>query len=256
MKTVILAGGMGTRLSEETAIKPKPMVEIGGKPMLWHIMNIYAAAGFDEFVIALGYKGEAIKEYFLAFHALNSNLTVNLGSGEVTVLDGKRPDWTVHLVDTGADVMTGGRIKRLADRLREKTFLLTYGDGVADLDVRKVVDFHRSHGKLCTVTAVHMPSRFGAFDLAEDSRVEKFREKSRADGDWINGGFFVCEPGVLELIDGDDTVWERDPLEKLAAAGELMAYRHEGFWFAMDSLREKNELEKMWGSGAAPWKVW
>lgn len=256
MKTVILAGGMGTRLSEETAIKPKPMVEIGGKPMLWHIMNIYAAAGFDEFVIALGYKGEAIKEYFLAFHALNSNLTVNLGSGEVTVLDGKRPDWTVHLVDTGADVMTGGRIKRLAERLREKTFLLTYGDGVADLDVRKVVDFHRSHGKLCTVTAVHMPSRFGAFDLAEDSRVEKFREKSRADGDWINGGFFVCEPGVLELIDGDDTVWERDPLEKLAAAGELMAYRHEGFWFAMDSLREKNELEKMWGSGAAPWKVW
>ncbi len=256
MKTVILAGGMGTRLSEETAIRPKPMVEIGGKPMLWHIMNIYAAAGFDEFVIALGYKGEAIKEYFLAFHALNSNLTVNLGSGEVTVLDGKRPDWTVHLVDTGADVMTGGRIKRLAERLREKTFLLTYGDGVADLDVRKVVDFHRSHGKLCTVTAVHMPSRFGAFDLAEDSRVEKFREKSRADGDWINGGFFVCEPGVLELIDGDDTVWERDPLEKLAAAGELMAYRHEGFWFAMDSLREKNELEKMWGSGAAPWKVW
>jgi len=256
MKTVILAGGMGTRLSEETAIKPKPMVEIGGKPMLWHIMNIYAAAGFDEFVIALGYKGEAIKEYFLAFHALNSNLTVNLGSGEVTVLDGKRPDWTVHLVDTGANVMTGGRIKRLAERLREKTFLLTYGDGVADLDVRKVVDFHRSHGKLCTVTAVHMPSRFGAFDLAEDSRVEKFREKSRADGDWINGGFFVCEPGVLELIDGDDTVWERDPLEKLAAAGELMAYRHEGFWFAMDSLREKNELEKMWGSGAAPWKVW
>jgi glucose-1-phosphate cytidylyltransferase len=256
MKTVILAGGMGTRLSEETESKPKPMVEIGGHPMLWHIMNIYAAAGFNEFVIALGYKGEVIKEYFLDFHALNSNLTVNLGSGNVAVHDGKRSDWTVQMVDTGAEVMTGGRIKRLASELKDGTFMLTYGDGVADLDIRKLVEFHRSHGKLCTVTAVHLPSRFGAFELTAGDRVEKFREKSRADGEWINGGFFVCEPGVLDLIADDQTVWERDPLEKLVEAGELMAYRHEGFWFAMDSLREKRELEKMWADGSAPWKVW
>ncbi|MFH0882215.1 MAG: glucose-1-phosphate cytidylyltransferase [bacterium] len=256
MKTVILAGGLGTRLSEETEIRPKPMVEIGGHPMLWHIMNIYSAAGFNEFVIALGYKGEVVKRYFLDFHALNSNLTVNLGSGKLTVHDGNRPSWGVNMVDTGADVMTGGRIKRLADKLRDGTFMLTYGDGLADLDIRKLVEFHRSHGKLCTVTAVHLPSRFGTFELTTGDKVEKFREKSRAGGDWINGGFFVCEPGVLDLIDGDETVWERDPLENLVEAGELMAYRHEGFWFAMDSLREKRELEKMWADGSAPWKVW
>lgn len=255
MKTVILAGGLGTRLAEETAVRPKPMVEIGGRPMLWHIMQIYHRAGFREFAIALGYKGEVIKEYFLDFHALNSDLTVNLGSGEVTVHNGNRPDWTVHLVDTGAETMTGGRIKRLAHLLRDETFLLTYGDGVSDLDVNKVVEFHKSHGKLCTVTAVHIPSRFGTFDLGEEGKVNAFREKSHHAGDWINGGFFVCEPGVLDFIESDDTVWERGPLEKLAGVGELMAYRHDGFWFAMDSLREKQELERMWASGDAPWHL-
>jgi glucose-1-phosphate cytidylyltransferase len=255
MKTVILAGGLGTRLSEETSVKPKPMVEIGGRPMLWHIMNIYAHAGYEEFAVALGYKGEVIKDYFLDFHALNSDLTVNLGSGDVSVYDGSRPEWTVHLVDTGAKTMTGGRIKRLAHLLEDGTFMLTYGDGVTDLDLNKVVEFHKSHGKLCTVTAVHIPSRFGTFDLSEDGAVNQFQEKSRHAGDWINGGFFVCEPDVLEFIEGDDTVWERGPLEKLSSKGELMAYRHEGFWFAMDSLREKQLLEQMWAEGA-PWKIW
>lgn len=256
MKTVILAGGFGTRLSEETDLRPKPMVEIGGRPMLWHIMNIYAASGFKDFVIALGYKGEVIKDYFLDFHAFNSNVKVNLGTGKVEVLDGKHPEWTVNLMDTGSNVMTGGRIKRLASELKDGTFMLTYGDGVADLDIRKLVEFHKAHGKLCTVTAVHLPSRFGVFDIGEGGAVGNFREKSRADGEWINGGFFVCEPGALDLIEGDDTVWEHDPLEKLVEAGELMAYRHEGFWYAMDSLREKRELEKMWANGKAPWKVW
>ena len=255
MKVAILAGGMGSRLQEETTIRPKPMVEIGGKPILWHILNIYAAHGFKEFVVALGYKGEFVKEYFLNFYALNNDLTVDLGSGDAKVHRGNQPNWTVHLVDTGPSTQTGGRVKRLREHLQGGTFLLTYGDGVADLDIRKLVEFHRSHGKLATVTAVRPPSRFGSF-LLDGNRIQQFEEKPQTGEGWINGGFFVLEPGVLDFIEGDDTLWERGPMEKLAAAGELMAYRHEGFWQAMDTLRERRVLEEMWASGSPPWKVW
>jgi len=255
MKVAILAGGMGSRLQEETSVRPKPMVEIGGKPILWHILNLYAAHGFKEFVLALGYKGEFVKDYFLNFYALNNDLTVDLASGAAKVHRGNEPDWKVHLVDTGASTQTGGRVGRLRSHLRESTFMLTYGDGVADLDLRKLLEFHRSHGKLATVTAVRPPSRFGSFIL-DGNRIKEFEEKPQTGEGWINGGFFVLEPGVLDLIEGDDTVWERGPMEKLAAAGELMAYRHEGFWQAMDTLRERRVLEDLWASGKPPWKVW
>jgi len=255
MKVAILAGGLGSRLQEETTIRPKPMVEIGGKPILWHILNIYAAHGFNEFVVALGYKGEFVKDYFLNFYALNNDLTVDLSSGAAKVHRGNQPDWKVQLVDTGAATQTGGRVKRLRRHLDSGTFLLTYGDGVADLDIRKLVDFHRAHGKLATVTAVRPPSRFGSFIL-DGNRITKFEEKPQTGEGWINGGFFVLEPGVFDLIEGDDTLWERGPMEKLAAAGELMAFRHEGFWQAMDTLRERRVLEELWASGKPPWKVW
>ena len=255
MKVAILAGGLGSRLQEETTIRPKPMVEIGGKPILWHILNIYAAHGFNEFVVALGYKGESVKEYFLNFYALNNDLTVDLGSGDAKVHRGNAPDWKVQLVDTGASTQTGGRVKRLRGHLGGGTVLLTYGDGVADLDLRKLVEFHRSHGKLATVTAVRPPSRFGSFIL-DGNRITRFEEKPQTGEGWINGGFFVLEPGVFDLIEGDDTLWERGPMEKLAASGELMAYRHEGFWQAMDTLRERRVLEELWASGKPPWKVW
>jgi glucose-1-phosphate cytidylyltransferase len=255
MKVAILAGGLGSRLQEETTTRPKPMVEIGGRPILWHILNIYAAYGFREFVVALGYKGEFVKDYFLNFYALNNDLTVDLASGAAKVNRGNGPDWKIHLVDTGASTQTGGRVKRLRSHLQESTFLLTYGDGVANLDIRKLVEFHRSHGKLATVTAVRPPSRFGSFIL-DGNRIQKFEEKPQTGEGWINGGFFVLEPGVLDLIEGDETLWERGPMEKLAAAGELMAYRHEGFWQAMDTLRERRVLEELWASGSPPWKVW
>ena len=255
MKVAILAGGLGSRLQEETTTRPKPMVEIGGKPILWHILNLYAAHGFDEFVVALGYKGESIKEYFLNFFALNNDLTVDLSSGATRVHRGNGPSWKVHLVDTGHSTQTGGRVGRLRPHLKDGTFMLTYGDGVADLDLRKLLEFHRSHGKLATVTAVRPPSRFGSFIL-EGPRIARFEEKPQTGEGWINGGFFVLEPSVLDLIEGDDTVWERAPMEKLAAAGELMAYRHDGFWQAMDTLRERRLLEEMWASGKPPWKVW
>jgi glucose-1-phosphate cytidylyltransferase len=253
---VILAGGTGTRLSEETAVRPKPMVEIGGKPILWHIMKVYGAQGFSEFVIALGYKGEAIKEYFLNFHALNADLTLDLSSGERVVHSTETLPWKVHLVETGLYTQTGGRLARLKPWLGDDDlFLMTYGDGVADLDLRALVDFHLSHGKLATVTAVPPPARFGGLSL-EGNRVLHFVEKPKAGEGWINGGFFVLNRKVLDYIDGDATLWEHEPLEKLAADGELMAFRHDGFWQPMDTLRDKRHLEELWSSGRAPWKVW
>ena len=255
MKTVILAGGIGSRLAEETTVRPQPMVEIGGRPILWHIMSIYASYGFNEFIVALGYKGEVIKEYFLNFYALNNDLTIDLSTGQTIIHDGNQPNWKVHLVDTGLRTQTGGRIKRLARWIGNETFMLTYGDGVANVDLRGLLDFHRSHGKLATVTAVRPPARFGGLGFDGDL-VVRFVEKPQTGEGWINGGFFVLEPGVLDYIEGDDTVWEREPLERLAADGQLVAYKHAGFWQPMDTLREKQLLEALWESGKAPWKVW
>ena len=256
MKAVILAGGLGSRLSEETAHKPKPMVEIGGRPILWHIMNIFGADGIDEFLIALGYKGDVLKQYFLNYYAVNSDLTLDLGTGQQTIYGGARHDWRVHLVDTGQDSQTGGRVKRLRHWLREdETFLLTYGDGVADIDITELLAFHRSHGRLATVTTVRPPARFGRIGF-EGERVTTFCEKAEDSEGWINGGFFVLNARVLDYIEGDHTVWEREPVERLAADGELMAYRHYGFWSCMDTLKEKNMLEALWASGEAPWKTW
>jgi glucose-1-phosphate cytidylyltransferase len=255
MKTVILAGGVGTRLSEETVVRPKPMVQIGEKPILWHIMNVYAAQGFQEFVIALGYKGEVIKEYFLNFYAHNSSLTIELNTGRTTLHQGQMPTWTVHLVDTGTHTETGGRLKRLQPWIGRESFLATYGDGLANVDLRKLVDFHRAHGRLATVTAVRPPSRFGGLHFNGDE-VVAFLEKPQTGEGWINGGFFVLEPGVFDYIDGDETIWERGPLERLANEGQLQAFRHEGFFQPMDTLRERQLLETLWQSGRAPWKIW
>jgi glucose-1-phosphate cytidylyltransferase len=255
MKAVILAGGLGSRLSEETIVKPKPMVEVGGRPILWHIMNIYSAGGVQEFVVALGYKAELIKSYFLNFYAINNDLTVDLGSGRTTIHDGAQPNWKVHLVDTGLHTQTGGRLRRLRPWLStDQTFMFTYGDGVADIDIQDLLRFHRSHGKLATVTTVHSPERFGRLAF-EGNSVTSFREKPQA-AEWINGGYFVLEREAIDYIAGDDTIWERDPLEQLAADGQLMAYRHAGFWSCMDTLKEKNYLEELWSRGNAPWKIW
>ena len=256
MKAIILAGGFGSRLSEETVVRPKPMVQVGGKPILWHIMNIYGAYGVNEFIIALGYKGEVIKEYFLNFYALNNDISLDLASGHTTVHDGNQPKWKLHLVDTGLYTQTGGRLKRLRRWLdANETFLFTYGDGVADLDMRALLQFHQMHGKLATVTTVRPPARFGriAFD---GPKITDFYEKSEASEGWINGGFFVLHPRVLDYIDDDATIWERDPVERLAQDGQLMGYRHMGFWSCMDTLKEKNLLEDLWNAGKAPWKVW
>jgi glucose-1-phosphate cytidylyltransferase len=255
MKTVILAGGLGTRLSEETQVRPKPMVEIGGHPMLWHIMNIYAHHGFQDFIVALGYKGEVIKDYFLNFNARTSDLRVDLATGQVGVHRGSNLSWNVDLLDTGLATQTGGRLKRLAKWLDEDTFMLTYGDGVADIDLGALVAFHQHHGKLATVTAVRPPARFGGLTLDGDA-VLRFTEKPQAGDGWINGGFFVLSRKVLDFIDGDSTLWEREPLERLADLGQLRAFRHEGFWQPMDTIRERNLMEELWAAGRAPWKVW
>jgi glucose-1-phosphate cytidylyltransferase len=255
MKVAILAGGVGSRLSEETETKPKPMVEIGGKPMLWHIMMHYTYHGLTQFVIALGYKGEYIKRYMVDYCSLNGNLTVNFKDGTISMHAGAREDWQVELVDTGQATATGGRIKRLAPYLSDGTFMLTWGDGVSNVDLRKLLEFHRSHGRLLTVTAVRPPARFGKLDMDGDQVVE-FSEKPQLSEGWINGAFFVAEPGVFEYIDGDDTQWEREPMEHLARDGQVMAYRHESFWQCMDTLRDRKLLEKLWQEGNAPWKVW
>ena len=255
MKAVILAGGLGSRLSEETTLRPKPMVEIGGKPILWHIMKIYAAHGIDEFVVCLGYKGYVIKEWFANYALHTSDVTFDLGTGEMDVHHSTTEPWRVTLVDTGEETMTGGRLKRVLPYVGDETFCLTYGDGVSDVDVTALIAHHRDSGALATVTAVQPSGRFGALEVA-DGRVSGFLEKPRGDGAWINGGFFVLEPGVGDYIAGDETVWEREPLERLARDGQLVPYYHEGFWHAMDTIRERQELEALWASGDAPWCVW
>lgn len=252
MKTVILAGGLGTRLSEETSLRPKPMVEIGGRPLLWHVMSIYAAHDFREFVIACGHKAEVIKQYFTDFYHRNSDWTVDLRTGDRTMVKRVAPDWLVHLRDTGEETMTGGRLLRLRDQLRDGPFMVTYGDGVSDVDVTALVRFHRSHGRLATVTAVRPPARFGALELDGDM-VGRFAEKPQSGEGWINGGFFVFEPALLDFIDGDEDSLERETLERVAADGQLMAFRHQGFFQPMDTLREKHQLEALWQSGRAPW---
>jgi glucose-1-phosphate cytidylyltransferase len=256
MKVIILAGGLGTRLAEETEVKPKPMVEIGGRPILWHIMKHFAHHGLREFVVALGYKGEVIKRYFLDYARLNSSFTVDLGSGDIMRRDANREDWTVHLCDTGPQTMTGGRLKRLGPLLGRETFMMTYGDGVCSVDLKDLLAFHRRHGKLATVTAVRPPARFGALVFNGDQQVARFSEKPQVGEGWINGGYFVLEPAVLETIAGDDTRWECEPLEQLAADGQLMAYRHDGFWQCMDTLRDLRLLDGLWAADKAPWKVW
>jgi glucose-1-phosphate cytidylyltransferase len=255
MKVALLAGGYGTRLSEETTGKPKPMVEIGGRPILWHIMMHYARYGCRDFVIALGYRGEVIKKYIVDYHRMEGNLTVDLQSGEVTVHEGPRQDWKVDLIDTGLRTQTGGRIKRLAPYLDNDTFMLAWGDGVSDLNLRELLAFHRSHGKLATLTAVRAPTRFGHIHM-EGDHVLRFAEKPEERGQWINAGYFVLEPEVLGYIADDNTQWEREPLGQLAKDGQLMAFRHRSFWQCMDTSSEKRLLEGLWQSGAAPWKVW
>jgi glucose-1-phosphate cytidylyltransferase len=256
MKAVILAGGFGSRLSEETVLRPKPMVEVGGKPILWHIMNIYAAHGISEFIIALGYKAEIIKDYFLNFYALNNDLTIDLATGDTIVHDGNHPKWTIHLVGTGLYTQTGGRLKRLRDWIGcDETFMFTYGDGVADIDIKSLLEFHHAHGKLATVTTVRMPERFGRI-VFDGDRVVEFFEKPQVSTDWINGGFFVLNARVIDYVTGDETVWERESIEQLARDGQMMGYRHYGFWSCMDTLREKNYLEELWASGKPPWKIW
>jgi len=255
VKVAILAGGLGTRLGEETAARPKPMVEIGGKPILWHIMKLYAHHGFKDFCIALGYLGDYIKSYFLDCHNLSGNLTIDFARGEVSREETEADDWVVSLIDTGAHTYTGGRLARLQSWLRDETFMLTYGDGVADVDLSKLLRFHQSHGKLATVTAVRPPARFGGL-IIRDGIVDDFTEKPMAGEGWINGGFLVFEPGIFDYLDGDRCSLEADALERLAKNRELAAYQHFGFWQCMDTLRDKNYLQQEWETGAAPWKVW
>jgi glucose-1-phosphate cytidylyltransferase len=255
MKAIILAGGLGTRLTEETVLRPKPMVEIGDKPIILHIMNIYAAQGVKEFIVAVGYKGDVIKNYFLNFYAINNDISIDLGTGQTTIHNGNKFDWKIHVVDTGLHTQTGGRLKRLGNWLKpDETFMLTYGDGVADIDIRDLLKFHQSQGKLATVTTVHSPARFGRIAFDGDNVTEFYEKPQEAEG-WINGGFFVLNAKVLNYIKDDDTIWERDPVENLAHDGQLTGYRHHGFWSCMDTLRERNYLEELWNTGKAPWKI-
>ena len=256
MKAVILAGGLGTRISEETHLKPKPMVEIGGKPILWHILKLYSSHGVNDFVICCGYRGYIIKEYFANYFLHMSDVTFDMRSNQMEVHQKKAEPWRVTLVDTGESTLTGGRLKRVGDYIRnEEAFCFTYGDGLSDVDITSTIDFHRRHGKIATVTAVLPPGRYGALAL-DGPQVSSFVEKPRGDGGFINGGFFVLSPRCLDFIDGDDTSWESTPLARLSAGGEMMAYEHRGFWQAMDTLRDKTTLEELWSSGRAPWKKW
>ena len=256
MKAVILAGGLGTRLSEETSVRPKPMVEIGGKPILWHIMKIYSAHGINDFIVCLGYKGYVIKEYFANYFLHMSDVTFNMRDNTMKVHDQRAEDWNITLVDTGDESMTGGRLRRVADYVKdEEAFCFTYGDGVSDLDISATLAFHKAHGKAATLTATFPPGRFGALDI-QKGQVLNFKEKPKGDGALINGGFFVLSPTVLQYLEDDSTTWEQEPLMKLAAEGQLMAYEHPGFWQPMDTLRDKHYLEDLWQSGKAPWKSW
>lgn len=257
MKAVILAGGLGTRISEETQVRPKPMVEIGGKPILWHIMKIYSAHGINEFIVCLGYKGYVIKEYFSNYFMHMSDVTFDMTTNEVTFHQNRAEPWKVTLVDTGEATQTGGRLRRVRDHLApDESFCFTYGDGVSDVDITQLIAFHKAHGKRATVTSVQPAGRFGALEIQDDNTVSRFTEKPRGDGTRINGGFFVLEPSVIDLIAGDSTSWEVEPLHQLAANGELVAYQHNGFWQPMDTLREKNQLEAMLAEGRAPWVTW
>jgi glucose-1-phosphate cytidylyltransferase len=257
MKVLILAGGFGSRLSEETDIRPKPMVEIGGKPILWHIMKLYSQHGFNEFIIMLGYKGYFIKEYFANYFLHQCDVTLDLSNNKMEIHNNSAEPWKVTLVDTGLNSMTGGRIKRVAEYVGNDTFLLTYGDGVSDVNITDLVNFHRSHGKAMTMTSVQPDGRFGAIQLSGENQITRFLEKPKGDGSWINGGFFVCEPEVFQYItEGDGTVFEQAPLQNLAIDGQLYTYKHNGFWKCMDTLKDKNDLCAMWDSGKAPWKTW
>jgi glucose-1-phosphate cytidylyltransferase len=256
MKAVILAGGLGTRLSEETESKPKPMIEVGAKPLLWHIMKIYSAHGIDEFVVCLGYRGYVIKEYFANYYLHMGDVTFDMKDNRMEVHQSGAEPWKVTLIDTGAETMTGGRLKRVLPYVEGEEFCFTYGDGVADVDMAELIRFHREHGRLATVTAVQPSGRFGALDIGEGELIRRYEEKPKGDGGWINGGFFVLSPEVARYIDGDATVWEQQPLQRLAQEEQLAAYRHSGFWYAVDTVRDKRHLQELWDSGAAPWKLW
>jgi glucose-1-phosphate cytidylyltransferase len=256
MKALILAGGLGSRISEETSLKPKPMIEIGGKPILWHIMKMYSCHGINDFIVLLGYKGYYIKEYFSNYFLHQSDVTINLSNNNIEIHNNSAEPWKITLIDTGDNTMTGGRIKRAKAFIKNEPFLLTYGDGVADIDIAKTIKFHYSHGKLITMTSVQPGGRFGSLDIRDNNKVTSFTEKPPGDGSWINGGFFVCQPNVIDYIEDDSTVFEKEPLENLALEGELFAYKHVGFWQCMDTLRDKNYLNELWDSNKAPWKKW
>lgn len=256
MKVLILAGGFGSRLSEETTLKPKPMVEIGGKPILWHIMKIYSSYGFNDFVILCGYKGYMIKSYFANYYRHMADMTIDMGNNSIEYHKNNAEPWKVTLIDTGLDTMTGGRIKKVKEYIDNEPFMLTYGDGVADINILELIDFHKKHGKYITMTSVQPEGRFGSLNINEDNRVVSFKEKPKGDGSWINGGFFVCQPEVFDYIVGDNTTFERDPLEKLAKENQLYTYKHHGFWKPMDTLRDKNQLEEMIDKKTAPWIRW
>lgn len=256
MKVLILAGGFGTRISEESDIKPKPMIDIGGKPIIWHIMKHYSSYGHNEFVILLGYKSYVIKEYFANYYLHNSDVTIDTANQTMEIHNNYSENWKITLIDTGLHTMTGGRVKRAKDYIGNEPFMLTYGDGVSDVNLKELEDFHKKHGKKITMTSIQPEGRFGALKIEEDNKISNFLEKPKGDGAWINGGFFVCEPSVLNYIQNDETVFEREPLENLAKEGELYSFKHAGFWKCMDTLRDKNQLNEMWDSGAAKWKNW
>lgn len=257
MKAVILAGGFGTRISEESTVRPKPMIEIGNRPILWHIMKIYSAHGINDFVICCGYKGFMIKDYFANYHLHSADITYDIKNRQTTIHRCDSESWRVTCIETGEKTMTGGRLKRAAPYIGDETFCLTYGDGVSDIDITKSIAYHKNHGKLATLAAVQSPGRYGAFTLSADSSsVEAFREKPKGDGAWVNGGFFVLEPGVMDYIEDDTTVWEREPMENLAKQGQLQAWRHDEFWQSMDTLRDKMYLEELWAEENPPWKIW